>query len=319
VEKLFLCHLYAPAYIETHAAGRLAKMKRNRIQTHAASCNLCPRRCGVDRIEGRTGLCSHRPGGCGCQLQRPFRRRGTAYGPQAVQAPSFFTHCNLLCNFCQNYDISYKGLGAKTAPSELAKMMIALQKAGCHNINLVTPSHVVYPILAALEIAINDGLSVPLVYNTSAYDAVETLQLLDGIVDIYMPDFKFWDAAVAKQTCDAPDYPQKARQALKEMYKQVGDLTMDSAGLARRGLLVRHLVLPAGLSGTREIMRFIARDISKNTYVNIMPQYRPCGRATEIKALSYRLSSTDYKAALLAAKKEGITQLDRQGPAFLFM
>ena len=202
-----------------------------------------------------------------------------------------------MCNFCQNYDISHLGHGEKISNEQLAGIMLHLQNGGCHNINFVTPSHVVPQILSAVEIAIQNGLSVPLVYNTGGYDSLETLKLLEGVFDIYMPDFKFWDPEVAQTTCNAEDYPEVAQKALIEMHRQVGDLITDDAGIARRGILLRHLVLPHGLAGTREIMRFIARKISLNTYVNIMPQYRPCGRAGEVEGLSVHLSQKDYKKA----------------------
>jgi putative pyruvate formate lyase activating enzyme len=174
-------------------------------------------------------------------------------------------------------------------------------------------------ILSAVEIAVDNGLSVPLVYNTGGYDRVETLKLLEGVFDIYMPDFKFWDPEISKTVCDAEDYPEVARKALVEMHRQVGDLIIDESGIARRGLLVRHLVLPHGLAGTREIMRFISKKISSNTYVNIMPQYRPCGRAAEVKELSDYLSQKDYKTALQAAREEGVERLDSRKRRFMFL
>jgi putative pyruvate formate lyase activating enzyme len=195
--------------------------------------------------------------------------------------------------------------------------MLALQDAGCHNVNFVTPSHVVPQILSALSVAIDRGLCLPLVYNTSAYDRVSTLKLLEGIVDIYMPDFKFWDPEVAQRTCKAPDYPKVARRAIMEMHRQVGDLFIDGEGLARRGLLLRHLVLPAGLAGTRKIMGFIARKVSDRTYVNLMAQYRPCGRAAEIAELASPLSRQDYLRAVKEAEAEGITRLDRPRRVFM--
>jgi putative pyruvate formate lyase activating enzyme len=195
-------------------------------------------------------------------------------------------------------------------------MMIKLQDLGCHNINFVTPSHVVPQILSAVEIAVEEGLNVPLVYNTSGYDRVDTLKLLEGVIDIYMPDFKFWDPEVAGLTCNAENYPEIARKAVIEMHRQVGDLVIDESGIAKRGLLIRHLVLPGGLAGTRDIMRFIANKISKNTYVNIMPQYRPCGRAYEVKELSESLSTEDFKKALKMAEEEGVTRLDMRRRAF---
>jgi putative pyruvate formate lyase activating enzyme len=223
----------------------------------------------------------------------------------------FFTHCNLLCVFCQNFDISHEGIGQEVSAEQLAAIMVDLQRMGCHNINFVTPSHVVWQILEALAIAAENGLRVPLVYNSGGYDRVETLKLLEGVFDIYMPDFKFWDPRVAEETCNAPDYPKVARNALREMHRQVGDLVIDGRGIARRGLLVRHLVLPGGLAGTREIMRFIAHDISTDTYVNIMTQYRPCGRAAEVRELAAYPTENDFKKARRAAKEEGIWRLDR--------
>jgi putative pyruvate formate lyase activating enzyme len=229
----------------------------------------------------------------------------------------FFTHCNLLCIFCQNYDISHLGHGEEISNAQLAGIMLHLQNKGCHNINFVTPSHVVPQILSAVETALQEGLSVPLVYNTGGYDSEKTLKLLDGVFDIYMPDFKFWDPEIAKMTCNAKDYPEVAQKALIEMHRQVGDLVTDDTGIAKRGILLRHLVLPSGLSGTRDIMRFVARKISLNTYVNIMPQYRPCGQAGEVKELSVYLSQKDYQAALQAAKEEGIERLDSRKRRFM--
>jgi putative pyruvate formate lyase activating enzyme len=222
----------------------------------------------------------------------------------------FFTHCNLGCQFCQNYEISHGGAGHPMTPRQLADMMLRLQRMGCHNINLVSPSHVVAQILAALELAVPRGLHVPLVYNTGGYDTLETLALLDGAVDIYMPDFKFWRPASASACCGVEDYPSIAQKALLAMHAQVGDLVLDAAGIARRGMLVRHLVMPDGLAETREILEFIAKQLSRDTYVNLMPQYRPCGLATEIPALSRRLSHREFEAALLVAEEVGLRRLD---------
>jgi putative pyruvate formate lyase activating enzyme len=209
------------------------------------------------------------------------------------------------------------GHGEEISNAQLAGIMLHLQNKGCHNINFVTPSHVVPQILSAVETALQEGLSVPLVYNTGGYDSEKTLKLLDGVFDIYMPDFKFWDPEIAKMTCNAKDYPEVAQKALIEMHRQVGDLVTDDTGIAKRGILLRHLVLPSGLSGTRDIMRFVARKISLNTYVNIMPQYRPCGQAGEVKELSVYLSQKDYQAALQAAKEEGIERLDSRKRRFM--
>jgi putative pyruvate formate lyase activating enzyme len=219
--------------------------------------------------------------------------------------------------FCQNFDISHEGYGQEVSDTQLAAMMVALQQQGCHNINFVSPSHVVPQILSALEIAIQQGLRVPLVYNSGGYDLPATLKLLEGVFDIYMPDFKFWNAQVAESACRAKDYPETACSALREMHRQVGDLKVSENGIAQKGLLIRHLVLPGGLAGTREIMRFIAREISTNSYVNIMSQYRPCGRAAEIKGLNALLSPADFQTALQQAAAEGITRLDKPRRAFL--
>ncbi len=282
-----------------------------------SSCSLCPRLCGVDRLSGELGVCAG-------LVKTP---RVSSYIPHfGEEAPLvgsrgsgtiFFTHCNLLCNFCQNYDISHEGHGEEVSHEHIARMMLSLQKSGCHNINFVTPSHIVPQILSAVEIAVKKGLCVPMIYNTGGYDRVETLKLLEGVFDIYMPDFKFWDSQIAEKTCKAGDYPEVARNALIEMHRQVGDLVTDESGIATRGLLVRHLVLPHNLAGTRDVMRFIANKISPDTYVNIMPQYRPCGRAAEVKELAGFPSKTDYETALNAAKEEGITRLD--SPLRVFM
>jgi putative pyruvate formate lyase activating enzyme len=195
---------------------------------------------------------------------------------------------------------------------ELADMMLALQKEGCHNINFVTPSHVVPQILSAVLLAAEKGLSLPLVYNSSAYDAVETLRILDGVMDIYMPDFKFWDPRTSDVTCGAPDYPDAARKAILEMHRQVGDLVMDASGLAKRGLLIRHLVMPDGLSETLEIMKFISSKISENTYVNVMPQYHPSGDIGGMKSLRRQITPKEHAKALQYALEAGLTRIDKR-------
>jgi len=305
---------FQPKYLETHAQG-LLKEKIGQAYKRLNACTLCPRQCGVNRLEGETGVCKTGQQAVVSSFNAHFGEETPLVGRNG-SGTVFFTHCNLLCNFCQNFSISHEGEGYMVTDTQLAAMMLSLQKAGCHNINFVTPSHVIYQIMAALAIAIEKGLSIPLVYNTSAYDNVSSLKLLDGVIDIYMPDFKFWDKAIAELTCEAADYPDVARKAVSEMHRQAGDLKTDPHGIAQRGLLIRHLVLPQGLAGTKEVMRFIAEKISTDTYVNIMPQYRPCGRAHEIKALSKSLSTADYKKALCAAEEQGITRLDRRGPIF---
>ncbi len=224
----------------------------------------------------------------------------------------FFTHCNLLCLFCQNYEISHLGEGREVAPDRLAKIMLSLQDLGCHNINFVSPSHVVAQILEALPLAIAGGLRVPLVYNTGGYDSVATLKLLEGVFDMYMPDLKFMDGEVSEKFCQARDYPEKAKAAIQEMHRQVGDLVLNRNGIATRGLLVRHLVLPGGLAGTREAMRFLAREISPSTYVNVMAQYRPCGQALEHPPLNRGVTHAEYEEAVTMAREEGIRRLDQR-------
>ncbi|MDF1590909.1 MAG: radical SAM protein [Desulfobacterales bacterium] len=304
-----------PTYIDTFKKGLL----REKIETACRildSCRLCPRACGVDRNSERTGICKTGKDAVVSSYNAHFGEEAPLVGKRG-SGTIFFTHCNLLCNFCQNYSISHEGDGQPVSSGQLAAIMLQLQKRGCHNINFVTPSHVVPQILSAIEIAIKDGLSIPLVYNSSGYDQVDTLRLLDGVFDIYMPDFKFWDTAVAEMTCNAADYPAVARQALLEMHRQCGDLALDETGIARRGLLIRHLVLPQDMAGTREIMRFIARKISRNSYVNIMSQYRPCGRAGEIKALVASLSQHEFRQALQSARDEGINRLDKPRRVFM--
>ena len=303
-----------PRYIATHKKGLLRK-KIEQAYAILEDCTLCPRKCRVNRLTGEKGICRTGRNAMVSSFNPHFGEETPLVG-QRGSGTIFFTHCNLLCNFCQNYDISHEGHGEEATDDQLAEVMLALQANGCHNINFVTPTHVVPQILSALEKAIEKGLHVPLVYNSGGYDRVTTLKLLAGVFDIYMPDFKFWSAEVAQQTCDAPDYPQVACSALQEMHRQVGDLSVDTFGIAEQGLLVRHLVLPGAWSGTRDVMRFIANQISAHTYVNIMAQYRPCGRAAENKVLAQSLSTDEYRAAVQAANKEGITRLDRPRPVF---
>ena len=266
--------------------------------------------CGVDRTSGETGICKTGKSALISSFNAHFGEEAPLVGRKG-SGTIFFTHCNLLCSFCQNFDISHEGCGKAVNDEELAANMLAIQNEGCHNINLVTPSHIVPQFLSALEKAIDAGLTLPIVYNSGGYDRIETLRLLEGVVDIYMPDFKFWDSATAEAICDAPDYPVAAMAAILEMHRQVGDLQIDAGGIARSGLLVRHLVLPKNLAGTRQIMNFLHDAVSPNTYVNIMTQYRPCGNAHKIKGLDRPISSAEFQAALQAAKEEGITRLDR--------
>jgi putative pyruvate formate lyase activating enzyme len=305
---------FTPAYIKTHQRG-LLKEKVDQASKILGACELCPRECGVDRLSGEKGICQTGRYAQVSSFSPHFGEESPLVGRNG-SGTIFFTHCNLLCLFCQNYDISHQGEGNEISPEALSRIMLSLQGRGCHNINFVTPSHVVPQILASLEIAVEAGLSVPLVYNTSGYDKRETLDILDGVFDIYMPDFKFWDPEISSYLCNAPDYPDRARQGLREMHRQVGDLVLDEHGIVQKGLLVRHLVLPDGMAGTREVMRFLAREVSADTYVNIMSQYRPCGRAAEVPSLSRSITDEEYEEAIDIAHEEGITRLDERKRVF---
>lgn len=301
---------FEPAYIQTHSKG-LFPEKIEKVFQILEKCTICPRNCKVNRIKGEKGDCE---GG--------YLPKISSYSPHFGEerplvghhgsGTIFLTHCNLGCNFCQNYSISHTGEGREVSFERLSRMMIELQKMGCHNINFVSPTHYVPQILKALPQAIEMGLSVPLVYNTGSYDSVKTLRLLEGVFDIYMPDFKYGQSGAAEQYSQAPDYPKMATLAFKEMHRQVGDLFIDERGVALRGLLVRHLVLPEGLAGTREVMHFLASQISKNTYVNIMDQYYPCGEISPGSPLDRRITQREYEDALRAAKEEGIIRLDKR-------
>lgn len=224
----------------------------------------------------------------------------------------FFSYCNLKCVFCQTEDVSLKGEGTPVENRKLAEIMLWLQNEGCHNINLITPTHIIVSIILSLREARDNGLTVPVIYNSGGYDKVEILRELDGLIDIYLPDFKFWSPEVAEKLCGAKNYPEVGREAIKEMHRQVGDLTLDSnTGLARRGLLVRHLVLPGLLSETENIMEFLAREISPDTYVNIMGHYHPCGMARKIPPLNRTLRRSEYVKAMEFAKRAGLKRLDK--------
>ncbi len=301
---------FKAAYLTTYDKG-LFPERIERAFSLLEECSVCPRKCSVDRTKGEKGFC----------------RAGdlpeiSSYGPHFGEerplvgfhgsGTIFMTHCNLRCIFCQNYGISRLGEGYRITFDKFSRVMVELEQMGCHNINFVSPSHFVPHILKALPRAVEMGLSVPLVYNTGGYDSVKTLKLLDGVFDIYMPDFKYARNDVAEKYSGAPDYPEVVMAALKEMHRQTGDLEMDEDGIALRGLLVRHLVLPEGLAGTREVMRFLAREVSRNTYVNIMDQYRPCGDLIPPGSpLSRRITRKEFMEAIEIAREEGVTRLDR--------
>ncbi len=298
------------SYLTLFTSGELRKRieKAGKILT---CCTLCPRSCKVNRLEGHLGICQTGGQAIVAEFAPHFGEEHPLVGENG-SGTIFFARCNLLCLFCQNYDISHYDNGVAVTDRQLADMMLSLQKQGCHNINFVTPTHVVPQILAALYQAVEDGFSLPLVYNSSGYETEETLELLDGIIDIYMPDFKFWSSESSARCAKAADYPQRARVALKEMHRQVGDLSFDDHGLAERGLLIRHLVLPGGLSETQIILHFISEEISRNSYVNIMDQYRPCGRAADFPPLDRPLSPNEYRQAMAIARREGLARLDKR-------
>ncbi len=301
-----------PAYLELFESGELARRARRAVDS-LADCVLCGRQCHADRLnqEDPKSYC-HGGRKASVSSSGPHHGEERCLSGNSGSGTIFFTHCNLRCVFCQNYDISLLGHGGQLESEDLARMMLRLQDQGCHNINLVTPSHVVPQILEALVPAVEQGLRLPIVYNTGGYDHPDTLRLLDGVVDIYMPDLKFWDPAVSRRLAHAEDYRQVATEAVRQMHRQVGDLELDQHGLARRGLLVRHLVMPGGLEETRQILRFLAREISPDTYVNVMPQYRPEAFASRVESIHRPLSAEEYGEALEMAREEGLRRLDRR-------
>ncbi|MBI5016160.1 MAG: radical SAM protein [Deltaproteobacteria bacterium] len=301
-----------PRYLQSLREGRLRRAAREAFH-RLSSCDLCPRCCRVDRRREELGFC--RTG-----LRARVASAGPHFGEEAPlvgvggSGTIFFSECNLRCSFCQNWEISEGGEGAERGLADLGRLMLDLQRRGCHNLNLVTPSHVVPQILGAVCHAARRGLSIPIVYNTSAYDTVETLRLLDGVVDLYMPDLKWVDREVGERLADAPDYWEVATAAVREMHRQVGDLVLDEDGIARRGLLVRHLVLPGGLAGTPRVLQFLADEVSRGTYVNVMAQYRPAGEAHRHPPLDRRVTRKEHAEAVEAARRAGLTRLDGVSP-----
>jgi len=275
------------------------------------SCTLCPRNCRVNRLKGQRGY-------CGADDKLVVSSHGAHYGEESPlvgrggSGTTFLTNCNLKCIFCQNYDISHLERGSVRTPKELADMMIELQEEGCHNINFVTPTHYMPHIIHGIKIAAESGLSIPIVWNCGGYERDDMIKLLDSIVDIYMPDFKFWDRDVSLKLVNAGDYRERACEAFREMHRQTGDLVLDEKGLAKKGMLVRHLVLPENMAGTKHIMTFIATELSRNTYVNIIDQYRPCFEAKKVKAMGRRPTDAEYAQAVKEAHECGITRLDRK-------
>jgi putative pyruvate formate lyase activating enzyme len=275
----------APAYLAVHASGELADRAR-RMQSLLHRCMTCPQNCRVDRTAGELGICRVGDLAQVASYGPHFGEEAPLVG-QGGSGTIFFAGCNLNCVFCQNHDISQPAdprLDWETEPEQIARMMLSLQAAGCENINLVSPSHVVPQILGALVPAVDGGLRLPLVYNSGGYDSLHTLRLLDGVIDIYMPDMKYSDERVGRELSGVSDYVLRNRAAVREMHRQVGDLELDERGVATRGLLVRHLVLPDGLAGTGAVARFLADEISRDTYLNVMDQYRPAFKAAAAAA-----------------------------------
>ena len=295
---------FVPSYIALYESGEL-KERIEKLMAILKSCTLCPRKCKVNRLEGELGVCQ---AGSTLMISSAFPHFGEE-PPLVGQNGSgtiFLTHCNLRCVFCQNYDISHLGDGAKSSPEEMAKYMVALQNRGCHNINFVTPTHFVPQIVSALPKAIEMGLRIPLVYNCGGYESIKVIKLLENIFDIYMPDAKFADSENAKRYCKAPDYPEVIKEVLKEMHRQVGVLQINHQGIAERGVLIRHLVMPEGLAGTEKIMKFIAEELSPDSYVNIMIQYYPHYKANKYPELSRRITWEEFQDALAIARSFGL-------------
>jgi len=306
---------WEPAYLKLLRSGELAERAKTAYQ-HLSDCDLCGRECHTDRHK-KAGSCktgieaivaSHGPHHGEEEPLRGWRGSGTI----------FFSWCNLECQFCQNYDISHIGRGQVVSPEQIAAMMLELQASGCHNINFVSPSHVVAQILAATAIAAQAGLRLPLVYNSGGYDSPAALALLDGVIDIYMPDIKYADEHLAKKYSKIPNYPAVNQAAVKEMHRQTGDLSLDKKGVALRGLLVRHLVMPNGLAGTAKIARFLAQEISPNTYINVMGQYRPCYKASDYPKLDRMPTHQELQDARQAVQHAGLHRLDQRRASMIF-
>jgi putative pyruvate formate lyase activating enzyme len=309
---------FEAAYLELLGTGELeSRVEESRAMLE--ECRLCGRECRVNRLESTKGaVCRTGEKAVVSSFNAHFGEEDPLVG-QHGSGTIFFTNCNLKCQFCQNYEISQLGEGREVSAEEIAGMMLHLQGRGCHNINFVSPTHVIPQIMAALLIAAQKGLRVPLVHNTGGYDSLETLSLLDGIVDIYMPDMKYADEKVGRKYSKVKNYPQVNQAAVREMHRQVGDLVMDEQGIARWGLLVRHLVLPNGLAGTAEIVRFLAEEISPETYLNVMSQYRPTYKAHDYPDIDRRPTMEELEGAVSLAQEAGLTRLDERRPRLVWL
>ncbi|MFQ5770080.1 MAG: radical SAM protein [bacterium] len=301
---------FVPAYLKTYESGIL-EVKVQQALALLESCTVCPRDCRINRLQDQYAVCRT---GRYAVVSSYFSHHGEEECLRGWKGSGtiFFSNCNLKCVFCQNFDISQQGRGTVTPPEQLARMMLELQLQGCHNINFVTPEHMVPQILEALLLAVKQGIKIPLVYNTSAYDSMDSLKLMNGVVDIYMPDFKIWDKAKARRYLKAEDYPETAKRVIREMYRQVGDLVLDQYGIAKRGVLLRHLVMPDDLKGTRAIMSWIARELSPTTYVNVMSQYRPTYKADRYPEIDRSLTSSEFRKAVKITEEAGLERLDQR-------
>lgn len=302
---------FEPAYLALHRSGELAERARI-ADEHIEDCDLCARYCHVNRKHTLAGVVCRTGELATVNSWGPHHGEEDCLRGWRGSGTIFFSWCNMRCVFCQNWEISWKGRGEEVSAGELADIMLNLQAMGCHNINLVSPSHVVAQILSALEIAAARGLRLPLVYNSGGYDSPEALALLDGVVDIYMPDMKYGDPEFARKYSHIRDYVAVSQAAVREMHRQVGDLKLTGDNIAQRGLLVRHLVLPGGVAGTEQVLRFLAEEISRDTWINIMDQYRPSYRAGEHPELDRAITPGEYREALDIAYRYGLKRLDRR-------
>lgn len=296
-----------PGYLRLYETGELFQRIKI-LKGLLANCTVCPRNCTVDRTRGELGVCKVGPLPVVSSAAPHFGEEPPLVG-RFGSGTIFLTLCNLKCVFCQNYEISQLAYGDEVSTEELSSMMTGLARRGCHNINFVTPTHQVPQIVEALPKAIENGLEVPLVYNCGGYESVDTIKLLDGIFDIYMPDIKYGDSELARKYSKAPGYFEIAKAAVREMHRQVGDLVVDRSGVAVKGLIIRHLVMPEGIAGTEAVVRFIAEEVSKDSYVNIMDQYRPCYKAADFQELSRGITEKEFTSALEAARSAGLKRI----------
>jgi putative pyruvate formate lyase activating enzyme len=311
---IFMTDVAGLAFLKLWESGELAERART-AHGRLAECDLCARYCRVDRLAGTAGAACRTGERAVVSSFGPHHGEERPLSGRRGSGTIFFAWCNLRCLYCQNYEISWEGEGREASAEGLAAMMLSLQRQGCHNINFVSPSHVVAQILEALVIAAGEGLRLPLVYNTGGYDSPEAVALLDGVIDIYMPDLKYGDSAKARKYSKIRDFVAVNRAAVREMHRQVGDLVLDDDGIAVRGLLVRHLVLPNELADTNAVLRFLAEEISPHTYVNVMGQYRPCYRAGEYPELDRRPTAEEMRQALASAARHRLHRLDERMPA----